>query len=97
MFDGSGGGDVRVEARRGGERMGGHLPIVWGDGWHDEKINKIKYIVALDGRQGMIYNTTTNQKHVGTIKETIERRCDHGGDAGVCKSIVLGVIVVHKM
>ena len=74
MFGGSGAGDVRVEARRGGERMEGHLPIVWGDGLHDEKINKIKYIVALGGRQGMIYNTTTNQKHAGAIKESIERR-----------------------
>ncbi len=45
----------------------------------------------------MIYNTTTNQKHVGGMKETIERRCDCGGDAGVCKSIGLGAIVVHKM
>jgi hypothetical protein len=97
MFGGSGGGDVRVEARRGGERVGGHLPIVWGDDLHDGKINKKKYIVALGGCQGMIYNTTTNQKHVGAIKETIERWCDRGGDAGVCKSIVLGAIVVHKM
>ncbi len=55
--------------------------------------------MALGGCQGMIYNTTTNQKHAGAIKETIERerRCNRGGDAGVCKSIVLGAIVVHKM
>jgi hypothetical protein len=97
MLSGSGGGDVRIEARRGGERMGGHHSIVWGEDLHDEKINKIKYIVALGGRQGMIYNTTTNQKHAGAIKETIERRSNREGDAGVCKSIVLGAIVVHKM
>jgi hypothetical protein len=95
MFGGSGGGDVRVEARRGGEH--GHLPIVWGDNLHDEKIIKIKYIVVLGSRQGMTYNTTTNQKHAGAMKKTIERQCDRGGDAGVCKSIVLGAIVVHKM
>jgi hypothetical protein len=46
----------------GRDCMGGYHPIVWGNKWNDKKINKITYIVVLDGCRLMILHTTINQK-----------------------------------
>jgi hypothetical protein len=48
IVGGSGRGDVLLEAGCRVLRRGYH-PIIWGDNGKDEKIMKIKYIVALDG------------------------------------------------
>jgi hypothetical protein len=42
----------------------------------------------------MNLHTTTNQKQALTMEESKDRRGDHQGSAGGCKSIVLGAIAV---
>ncbi len=59
---GSDKGDVIAERVGGGDRVGGHHPIVWGGEQSDNKINKIKYTMASDGRRSKTFHTTTNQK-----------------------------------
>jgi hypothetical protein len=56
----------------GGERVGGHRPIVWGGESNDKKINNLKYIVALDGHWLIILHTTNNQKQTLAIGENRE-------------------------
>jgi hypothetical protein len=50
----NGRGDVIAETGGGGERMGGHRPIVWGGEWNNKKINHKKYIVAFGGLRSKI-------------------------------------------
>jgi hypothetical protein len=42
----------------------------------------------------MKLHTTTNQKQAPIREESKERRGDHQGSSGGCKSIVLGAIAV---
>ena len=76
----------------GGERVGGHRPIVWGGELSDEKIYNIKYTAALNGRRSMMVNTTTNQKLAAATKGSMEGRCDEREVRGKRKSIVLGAL-----
>ena len=69
--------------------------IVWSGEWNDEKINKIKYIMALDGRQSMNLYTTTNQKQSAVMEGTTDGRREEqearrAGGAGGCNIIVFG-------
>jgi hypothetical protein len=52
-----------------------HGAIIWGGDWNDI-MNKIKYIVALDGRQSMHLYTTTNQKQSVATEGTTDGRRD---------------------
>ena len=69
--------------------------IVWSGEWNDEKINKIKYIMALDGRQSMNLYTTTNQKQSAMMKGTMDGRREEqearrAGGAGGAISLFFG-------
>jgi hypothetical protein len=59
-----------------------------------KKILNKKYTVTLGGRRSMNLHTTANQKQVPIMEESKERRGDHRGSAGGCKSIVFGAIAV---
>jgi hypothetical protein len=76
------------------ERVGGQRPIVGGNKFDGKKISNKKYTVTLGGRRSMKLHTTTNQKQAPIMEESKERRGDHWGSAGGCKSIVLGAIAV---
>jgi hypothetical protein len=56
--------------------VGGHHPIIWGSKSNNKKINNIKYIVALEGRWLIILHTTTNQKQMLAMGESMERMWD---------------------
>jgi hypothetical protein len=82
-----------LERRRDrGGTCGGRCPIVWGVEWSGKKEKKIKYIVALDGRQLMIYYATTNQKQAFTTEE----RCGEREAQGKHYAIVLGALLVDR-
>jgi hypothetical protein len=70
------------------ERVGGWHPIVGGNKFDAKKNSNKKYTVTLDGRWSMNLHATTNQKQVPIIEESKDRRGDHQGSAGGCKSIV---------
>ncbi len=76
------------------ERVGGRHPVVGGDEFEAKKISNKKYTVTLGGCWSMNLHTTTNQKQVPIMEESKDRRVDHQGSAGGCKSIVLGAIAV---
>ncbi len=76
------------------ERVGGRRPIVGGDEFDAKKILNKKYTVTLGGCRSMNLHATTNQKQALIMEETKDRRGDHRGSAGGCKSIVLGAIAV---
>jgi hypothetical protein len=81
----SGRGDVLLEVE------GGYHPIVWGNNWNYEKMNKIKYIVALDCCQLMISQSTTNQKHASAMEASVERRLGRVGSHRCCYTTVFVV------
>ena len=56
----------------------------------DKKINKIKFIVALDGRQLMNLYTTTNQKQAALTEGTTEGRRDEREARGSAISLFFG-------
>ncbi len=74
--------------------MGGRSPIVGGNEFNAKIISNKKYTVTLGGRRSMKLHTTTNQKQAPITEDSKERRGDHRGSAGACKSIVLGAIAV---
>ncbi len=76
------------------ERVGGRRPIVGGNEFDAKKISNKKYTVTLGGRRSMNLHITTNQKQALIMEESKDRRGDHRGSAGGCKSIVLGAIAV---
>ncbi len=76
------------------ERVGGRRPIVGGNEFDAKKISNKKYTVTFGGRRSMNLHTTTNQKEVPIMEESMDRRGDCRGSAGGCKSIVLGAIAV---
>ncbi len=76
------------------ERVGGRRPIVGGDEFNLKKISNKKYTLTLGGRRSMNLHTTTNQKQAPIMEESKDRRGDHRGSAGGCKSIVLEGIAV---
>jgi len=67
-----------------------HGAIVWGGEWNDEKINKIKYIVALDGCQSMHLYTTTNQNQSAATEGTTDGRRDEQEARGGAISLFFG-------
>jgi hypothetical protein len=74
--------------------VGGRHPIVGGNEFDAKKISNKKYTVTLGGCRSMNLHTTTNQKQALIMEESKDRRGDHQGSAGGCKSIVLGAIAV---
>jgi hypothetical protein len=72
------------------ERVGGWRPIVGGKKFDAKKILNKKYTVTLGGHRSMNLHTTTNQKQAPIMEESKDRRGDHRGSAGGCKSIVFG-------
>ena len=58
----------------------------------NEKQQKIKYTMALNGRRLMILNATTNQKQVGAMEGSMEGRCNKREARGKRNSIVLGAL-----
>ncbi len=74
------------------ECVGGQRPIVGGDEFEAKKILNKKYTVTLGSRWSMNLHTTTNQKQAPIMDESKDRRGDHWGSAGGCKSIVLEAI-----
>jgi hypothetical protein len=58
----------------------------------NNKIKRIKYVVALGGRQTMTIHTTTNNKHPGAMKERRYMRRDQQGARGERYYIVLEAI-----
>ncbi len=74
--------------------MWGHRPIVWGGELIDNKTYNIKYTAALNGRQLMIINATTNQKVATVTKGSMEGSCDEREAQGKCNFIVLGALDV---
>jgi hypothetical protein len=58
----------------------------------DEKIKRIKYVVALGGRQMMTIHTTTSKKHPGAMEERRDMRSDQRQAWGERDFIILGAI-----
>jgi hypothetical protein len=84
-----------LERRRDrGGTCGGRCPIVWGVEWSGKKLKKLKYIVALDGRQLMIYYATTNQKQAFATEGGMKERCGEREVQGKHYAIVLGALLV---
>jgi hypothetical protein len=84
-----------LERRRDrGGTCGGRCPIVWGVEWSSKK--KKNYIVALDGRQLMIYYATTNQKQASLMEGDMKERCDEREVQGKHYAIVLGALLVDR-
>ncbi len=82
-----------LERRRDrGGTCGGRCPIVWGDEWSGKKKN----IVALDGRQLMIYYATTNQKQAFATEGSMKERCGEREAQGKHYAIVLGALLVDR-
>jgi hypothetical protein len=67
-------GGVREETRPG-RNMWGRLSHCLGRRI-EQRIKKLKYSVALDGRRLMIYYATTNQNRASTMKGGMKERCD---------------------
>ena len=81
-----------LERRRAGVGMCGRAASNrWRRQICRKKIANKKYTVTLGGRRSMNLHTTTN---VPITEESKDRRGDHQGSAGGCKSIVLGAIAV---
>jgi hypothetical protein len=78
------------------ECMGGHSLYASNVKLSDTKNNKNKIHLALDGRWLIMVHTTTNQKHAGMAKYTLERRWDWGGAHKRSNSIILGLIEVER-
>ncbi len=78
------------------ERVGGRRPIIGGDEFDANKISNKKYTVTLGDRRSMNLHTPTNQKQVTIMEESKDRRADHRGSTGGCKSIVLGAVALKK-
>ncbi len=55
--------------------MGYVVPLLGASNGAAKNKNK-KYIVALDGRQLMIYYATTNQKQASTMEGGMQERCN---------------------
>ena len=64
------------------------------NGGERQKNREMGWALGVDGRRLKILHTTTNQKQAPITEESKERRGDHRGSAGGCKSIVLGAIAV---
>jgi len=56
------------------QHVGERFHIIWGVGWSNTKIIKIKFIVTFIGRQLADQHTTTDQNKKGTTEEVLERR-----------------------
>jgi hypothetical protein len=48
---------------------GGNFAFVWGGELSDKNRQKLKYVVALDGRKTTLKYTTTNQKQAASTKK----------------------------
>ncbi len=57
---------------------------------------KKKIILALDGRQLMIYYATTNQKQASTMEGGMTERCNEREAQGKHNAIVLGALLVDQ-
>jgi hypothetical protein len=57
---------------------------------------KYIYIVALDGRQLMIYYATTNQKQAFATEGGMKERCGEREAQGKHYAIVLGALLVDR-
>ncbi len=55
-----------------------------------------KYIVAIDGRQLMIYYATTNQKQAFAMEGGMKERCGEGEVQGKHYAIILGALLVDR-
>jgi hypothetical protein len=77
------------------EHVGGLHPIIGGNKFDTKNISNKKYTVTLGGRRSINLHTTTNQKQAPVMEESKDRRGDHRGSAGGCKSIILGAIEVE--
>jgi hypothetical protein len=85
--------DVGEEACGGWNVWEGGVQSLEASNSAKKKSNK-KYTVTLGGHRSMNLHTTTNQKQAPIMEESKDRRGDHRGSAGGCKSIVLGAIAV---
>ncbi len=79
---------------QGLERVGGQRPIVGGDKFDAKKNYQKKYTVTLGSRRSNNLHTTTKQKVAPIMEESKDRRGDHRGSSGGCKSILVGAIAV---
>ncbi len=86
--------DVGEEVRGGWNVWEGSIQLLEATNLTRKKYRIKKYTVTLGGRQSMNLHTTTNQKQAPTMQESKDRRGDHWGSTGECKSIVLGAISV---
>ncbi len=77
----------------GAERVG-TLSHCLGRRMERQKIKKLKYIVALDGRQLMIYYATTNQKQAFATEGGMKERFGEREAQGKHYAIVLGALLV---
>ena len=84
-----GGGDIGEGERLWRNVLVVHSAIVWGGEWNDEKINKLKYIMALGGRQSMILHTTINQKQSAMMEGTTDGRREEREVRGKRNTIIL--------
>ena len=73
--------------------MGDVVPLF---GASNGAAKKKKYIVALDGRQLMIYYATTNQKQAFATEGGMKERCGERKAQGKHYAIVLGALLVDR-
>jgi hypothetical protein len=60
-----------------------------------QKINNMKYTMALDGHRPMNIHTTTNQKQASAMEGSMEGSCNKQDTWGNFNTIILGVLEIE--
>jgi len=76
--------------------VGDVVPLFGASNGAAKKKKENKYIVALDGRQLMIYYATTNQKQAFATEGGMKERCGERKAQGKHYAIVLGALLVDR-